>query len=117
MTDRWVLISSPQYQVWIQSLEPPKVRGIERKLELLRRKGPSLGRPHVDHIKGSKYPNLKELRITSGSPLRILFCFDKQRQGVLLIGGDKSSRKDWYRTMINQAEKVFAEYERNGFQN
>lgn len=47
----------------------------------------------------------------------MFFCFDQQRRGVVLIGGDKSSHKDWYTVTINQAEKIFAEYLRNGFEN
>ena len=117
MISRWTLVFSPQYQDWLQSLEPQQVRAIGRKLELLRMQGPLLGRPHVDHVKGSQYPNLKELRITSGSPLRILFCFDEQRQGVVLIGGDKSTRNDWYTVTIQQAEKIFAEHVRSSFKN
>jgi len=35
----------------------------------------------------------------------------------MLIGGDKSTRKDWYTVTIQQAEKIFAEHVRSGFKN
>jgi len=33
---------------------------------------------------------MKELRISSGGALRVLFAFDPRRTAVLLLGGDKS---------------------------
>lgn len=74
--------------------------------------GPTLGRPLVDRIKGSKRHNLKELRPGSlgWSEVRILFIFDPQRQAVLLLGGDKSGLDPrWYRQNVPEAE---ARYER-----
>ena len=78
---------------------------------VLERVGPGLGRPRVDTLKGSRYTNLKELRVQSnGRPFRILFVFDPVRNAVLLIGGDKSGRKRFYDTMIPLAERIYREY-------
>ncbi|MFJ8748788.1 type II toxin-antitoxin system RelE/ParE family toxin [Streptomyces sp. NPDC102441] len=58
----------------------------------LQEEGPALGRPLVDTIKGSVLPNLKELRPGSAgaTEVRLLFVFDPDRQGVILVGGDKA---------------------------
>ena len=106
MRPSWTIVYTTEFQSWCGTLNSHHTRLIERKLELLGIYGPALGRPHVDHIKGSKYPNLKELRVTGASAIRIFFCFDAQRQAVLLIGGHKSSNKDWYKRMIQQAERI-----------
>ena len=46
----------------------------------LRLFGPSLGRPSVDTLKGSEFPNMKELRVDAeGGVWRILFAFDPRR--------------------------------------
>lgn len=67
-----------------------------------------LGRPHVDTLKGSSIPNLKELRVQhEGRPIRILFAFDPRRVGYLILGGDKTGRDDWYETSIPEAEKIY----------
>ena len=46
-------------------------------IELLAKSGPRLGRPHVDTLKGSRHPNMKELRFrTDDGAWRIAFAFD-----------------------------------------
>ena len=75
--------------------------------------GPHLGRPYVDTIHGSKYKNLKELRIKHRNTVfRILFCFDKSRNGWLLIGGNKKGKneKPFYDYIINMAEKIIEKH-------
>ena len=75
-------------------------------MEVLKTLGPNLGRPRVDHIKGSKHQNMKELRIQfKGDPVRVLFAFDPKRQAVLLLGGTKTGDKDWYRRNVPLADK------------
>lgn len=44
-------------------------------IDYLEREGPTLGRPVVDKVKGSRVHNMKELR-PSGTSIRILFVFD-----------------------------------------
>lgn len=80
--------------------------------------GPTLGRPLVDRIKGSKRHNLKELRPGSSgsSEVRILFIFDPQRQAVLLVAGDKSGAwSQWYRENIPEAETRYERWLAGGY--
>jgi hypothetical protein len=56
---------------------------------------------------------MKELRISSGGALRVLFAFDPRRTAVLLLGGDKSKGSkwnDWYPSAIQQADKLFSQH-------
>jgi hypothetical protein len=79
-------------------------------LEVLEDLGPSLGRPFVDTLKGSKFANLKELR-PRGNHLRLLFIFDKARKAIVLTAGNKSNQWDkWYKVHIPLAEKRFENY-------
>jgi hypothetical protein len=83
---------------------------------LLEEFGSTLSRPRVDTLKGSKYPNMKELRFNAqGGVWRVAFAFDPQRQAVLLIAGDKSSvnQKRFYRNLIRIAEQRFSAYLQN----
>jgi hypothetical protein len=75
--------------------------------------GPSLGRPLVDRIKGSRVHNLKELRPGSAgaTEIRILFLFDPTQNAVLLVAGDKAGQwTRWYRDAIPLAEERYASY-------
>jgi hypothetical protein len=79
--------------------------------EILAERGPTLGRPHVDTLKGSRHPNMKEIRFrTTDGVWRVAFAFDPKRQAVLLVAGDKSgvSQTRFYRTLISTADKRFS---------
>lgn len=53
--------------------------------------GPTLGRPRADTLKGSRHTNMKELRFdTDQGVWRVAFAFDRRRNAVLLVAGDKS---------------------------
>ena len=72
--------------------------------------GPHLGRPRVDTLKGSRHPNMKELRFDAADGVwRFAFVFDPKRKGIVLCGGDKSrgSEKRFYRQLITRADKRF----------
>jgi Phage derived protein Gp49-like (DUF891) len=54
---------------------------------------PSLGRPRVDTLKGSRIANLKELRFVAGGGVwRVALAFDATRVAVLRVAGDKRSK-------------------------
>ncbi len=57
---------------------------------VLERRGPSLGRPLVDTLRGSAYANMKELRFNTAEGVwRVAFAFDPDSQAVLLVAGNK----------------------------
>lgn len=79
-------------------------------LRMLSESGPSLGRPLVDTIHGSRHRNMKELRTpsTGSSELRILFAFDPHRTAVLLTAGDKRGAWNrWYEKNVPIADSRF----------
>lgn len=81
--------------------------GLVSAITALEIEGPNLGRPLVDTVKGSKHPNMKELRRRS---FRILFAFDPDRVAVLLVGGDKEGQWNrWYKRTIKLADRLFDE--------
>lgn len=77
---------------------------------LLQELGPQLGRPRADTLKGSRHPNMKELRFSAaGGEWGVGFAFDPKRKAVLLVAGDKSggSQKRFYRELIRKADDRF----------
>ena len=104
----WEVETSDEFVAWYEGLNDAEVESVNFSVDLLERAGPVLGRPHVDTLKGSSIPNLKELRVQhEGRPIRILFAFDPRRVGYLILGGDKTGRDDWYETSIPEAEKIY----------
>jgi hypothetical protein len=102
----WTIVYRPRYSAWFEKCGEPLQNEILANLEVLKTMGPNLGRPRVDHIKGSAHGNMKELRVQfKGDPVRILFAFDPARRAVLLLGGAKTGDKDWYNRNIPLADK------------
>jgi hypothetical protein len=109
----WDVESTVQFDDWYRELDAETQRGVIAAVELLQERGPALGRPAADTIKGSRFRNMKELRPFAGS-VRILFAFDPRRTAILLIGGDKRHRWDaWYETMIPLADRLYEDHLRD----
>ncbi|RFO98555.1 addiction module toxin RelE [Rhodoferax lacus] len=80
---------------------------------LLRDFGPTLGRPTVDTLKGSKHTNMKEMRFAwVGEVWRVAFAFDPERKAILLVGGDKggADQRRFYKRLIAVADERFDEH-------
>ena len=68
-----------------------------------------LRRPLVVSVYGSRYSNMKELRV--GKTIRIFFAFDPHQVAILLIGGDKAGKtKRFYKQMVRKADRIYKEH-------
>lgn len=107
----WTVIFHPAFRDWFYDREEDLQDAIAAMLGLLKLEGPLLGRPYADTLQGSKYPNLKELRVQHrGEPWRIIFAFDPMRQAIVLVGGNKTGDKRWYDKNIAIAETRYTEH-------
>ncbi len=107
----WEVLYTDEFGTWFERLEEDQQDAVIARVELLKTEGPSLGRPTVDTIVGARHPNMKELRVSKGGAIRILFAFDPRRQAVLLIGGDKTGQwSAWYEKAIPLADDLFDHY-------
>jgi hypothetical protein len=73
-------------------------------------RGPLLGRPQVDTLKGSRHSNMKELRFDAdGGVWRVAFAFDPERKAMVLVAGDKGGvvQRRFYRDLILVADQRF----------
>jgi hypothetical protein len=93
----WQIILHNDVEEWLMKLSPDDRAQVVAAVDLLAQEGPSLGRPLVDRIEGSRHHRMKELRPGSSkrSEIRVLFCFDPRRRAILLVAGDKAG--DWNR--------------------
>ncbi|MBA2708955.1 MAG: type II toxin-antitoxin system RelE/ParE family toxin [Gemmatimonadaceae bacterium] len=107
----WRVVQTEEFGDWFNSLDVSAQEDILVAVRVLSEFGPTLGRPQVDTLKGSKHKNMKELRVQSrGRPFRIFFAFDPSRRAVLLVGGNKQGKSRFYETLLPQADKLFDEY-------
>jgi hypothetical protein len=110
----WSVEFHPGCEAWADQLEQTDGEALLAAIRVLRDVGPNLGRPLVDAIKASRHPNMKELRpgSTGRTEIRVLFAFDKERQAILLVGGDKSGDwTGWYKANIPIADDRFDEHQ------
>lgn len=109
----WTIKQTKEFQDWFHKADKKLQDDTLEHVEILRQFGPLLSRPYVDTIKGSSITNLKELRFYSGfKVIRIFFAFDPERNGVLIIGGDKRGigEKTFYDKMIVKSELIYSKY-------
>jgi len=106
----WPVATTEEFDEWFADLDEDGQVELIAKVELLKRLGPKLDRPHADTLNGSKHANMKELRAdTADKVLRVAFAFDPNRAAVLLVAGDKSGvgQKRFYKQLIAKADALF----------
>ena len=81
-------------------------------MKVLAEFGPQLGRPNVDTLDGSSFPNMKELRFRKDGLWRFAFAFDPLQQAIVLVGGDKEgeNQSKFYKRLIKLADARFGAY-------
>lgn len=104
----WAIEYTDEFHQWWSALGSGEQDAILYSVGLLEQAGPALGRPHVDTIAGSHFPNMKELRSQyRGKPYRVFFAFDPLRRAILLIGGDKTGKANFYTKMVPIADRLY----------
>lgn len=109
----WDVRLLAEVESWLLALDDASYDQVAAAIDKLESDGPTLGRPLVDRIEGSRRHNMKELRpgSTGRSEIRILFAFDPERRAVLLVAGDKSGDwSNWYDRNIPVAERRYDEW-------
>lgn len=105
----WEVEYTDEFYIWFDELTVAEQDWIFSSVEQLEREGPAMGRPLVDTVRNSRFPNMKELRPPTN--LRILFAFDPRRSAILLIGGNKTNQWNrWYEIMIPVADALYEKH-------
>jgi hypothetical protein len=107
----WAVDFDDEFAAWLNEQTERIQNAIFARAAVLRDIGPALGRPHVDTLEGSAYPNMKELRVQiGGNPWRIFFAFDPRRSAILLVGGNKVGDERFYDVNIPIADQRYARH-------
>ncbi len=85
----WQVALHPDFDPEFAALPDDIQDELLARLKVLAAFGPRLGRPHVDTLEGSSFPNMKELRFRLDGLWRFAFAFDPNRQAIVLVGGNK----------------------------
>ncbi len=107
----WEVEYTDEFGKWWNGLSEAEQEDISATAEILMERGPDLPFPYSSGVVGSKHAHMRELRVQSGGkPLRIFYAFDPRRTAILLIGGDKTGNKRFYKRMIPVADRLYDEH-------
>ncbi len=105
----WDVEYTDEFEAWWDTCSEAVQEDISSVIGLLELlAGPNLKRPYSSGINGSRFPNMRELRIQHKSQhYRILYAFDPRRVAILLIGGCKTGKDRWYGQHIKIADALY----------
>lgn len=106
----WAVEFEDEFETEYDEFADPVKTELLARAKVLAQFGPTLGRPNVDTLNGSKYANMKELRFNADDGVwRVAFAFDPNRKAILLCGGAKEGKNQnrFYRDLIKVADRRF----------
>jgi hypothetical protein len=104
----WQVEFADEFEPWWDGLTTDQQGKVDAIVRVLEEHGPNLGFPYSSGVNGSRFPEMRELRVQcQGRPIRILYAFDPRRAAILLLGGDKTGDSDWYERNIPMADRIF----------
>ena len=107
----WDIEYTDEFGDWWSSLTATEQGKIDASVRLLEEYGPGLDYPYTSCISQSKHAKMRELRIqVGGRPFRVLYAFDPNRTGLLLIGGDKTGDDRWYDVYVPIADRLYDQH-------
>lgn len=109
----WSVLFNEKFDAEFEALPDDVQDELYAQVRRIEQCGPTAGRPRVDTLNGSAYPNMKELRFeAAGGVWRTAFAFDPKRLAVILVAADKAgvSQKAFYRRLISKADARYANH-------
>lgn len=109
----WIIRFHDQFDPEFETLPTETQNELLAHAKVLSEVGPTLGRPYVDTLKGSKHRNMKEMRFNADNGVwRVAFAFDPTQAAVLLVADNKSgvSEKRFYNVLIRRADERFDQH-------
>jgi hypothetical protein len=109
----WVVRLDDAFEAEFDQLAEAVQDELMARARVLEQFGPTLGRPTVDTLNGSRHPNMKELRFNADDGVwRVAFAFDPKREAILLVCGDKAgvNEKKFYKELIRKADERFSQH-------
>lgn len=101
--------TTDEFEAWFDEQSLVVKKRMLENLKLLEQYGHQLARPYADTLYGSKFSNMKELRVqVGGDPYRAFYAFDPIRQAIVLCAGNKvGNEKQFYKEMMPLADELY----------
>lgn len=108
----YIVETTDEFDEWFANQSETVQDKIMASMVLLQQYGHQLSRPYADTLYGSKFGNMKELRIQiGGDPYRAFYAFDPLRQAIVLCAGNKvGNDKQFYKQMIPLADELYQQH-------
>lgn len=107
----WNVEYTDEFERWWETLTQEAQIDLDSVVGLLQECGPHLPFPYSSGVADSRHSRMRELRIQhQGRPLRVLYAFDPERTAILLLGGDKTGNKRWYKINVPIADRLYDKY-------
>ena len=107
----WEVEFTDEFEEWWNALREDEQESVDTSVGLLEAHGPTLRFPHSSDVRGSKYGQMRELRLQhDGRPLRVFYAFNPKRTALLLLGGDKTGNDRFYEEMIPRVDAIYAKH-------
>lgn len=107
----WDVEYTDEFGAWWAGLAIGEQESVAAFVELLELRGPALPFPYSSGVRGSRHPQMRELRVQhQGRPYRVLYAFDPRRTAVLLLGGSKGGDARWYDVHVPRADRLYDEH-------
>lgn len=91
----WTIKTTDMFDHWFSSLNDTDRASVLAALLVLREKGPGLSRPYADTLRGSRFSNMKELRIQSrGDPIRAFSLLIRPVPALYFVPEIRSAMKN-----------------------
>jgi hypothetical protein len=100
---------TPEARDWLAGLSRHDQARMARQIEKVRTGGPTLGRPTVDSVHGSRHSNMKEIRVPR-TGLRALFAFRGDREAIVLAGTARGKNKHAFRATLSRADQLLNDH-------
>ena len=79
----WDVEFTDEFGTWWDSLSPEEQESVDFGVGLLIERGPTLPFPYSSQVKGSRFGEMRELRVQHlGKPYRVLYAFDPLRTAL-----------------------------------
>lgn len=107
----WDVEYTEEFEAWWDGLDEGTQVAIDATVRLLEVKGPQLPFPYNSDVRGSRFGQMRELRIQhKGMPYDVLYAFDPRRTAILLIGGNKGGDDRWYEDYVPRADRIYEDH-------
>lgn len=109
----WQIEFHPAFDHEFHALREPVQDELLALTDQLAGSGPSLGRPQVDTLSGTRHRKMKELRFRVQREVwRAAFAFDPTRLAIVLAAGNKRGRSErrFYERLIRTADDRYDEH-------